>query len=190
MFCSNCGGSTDSTANFCSVCGVAIVALTGSMANQRTSAAVAPALSVADEAVQTEQFATAHAAEMSATPKIRGWLLYFCLGAILLNPMFLWNEVMESKHLWVQIYDSALLCASLSAGISIVMVSRRAKVFVRIYFFLLLIIVGLILVRCLNEGRISHASMVHMLRTTSFVVVWSLYFRSSKRVRETFGENW
>ncbi|HEX7962771.1 MAG TPA: DUF2569 family protein [Terriglobales bacterium] len=161
------------------------------MVNQPTSAAVAPAISVSDEAVQTEQPVPPPAAEMSSRPKmIGGWLLLFCVGTILLLPMDLLQEIRESKHLWVQIYDSALLCASLSAGISLVMVSPRAKVFVRIYFLLLLIIVGLIVVRFLNEGRIGHASVMHIFRTTSYVVIWSLYFRSSKRVHETFGENW
>ena len=121
---------------------------------------------------------------------IGGWLVLFCVGTILLLPMDLLQEIRESKHLWVQIYDSALLCASLLAGISLAVGSRRAKIFVRVYFLLLLIIVGLIVVRFLNEGKIGHASVMHIFRTTTYVVIWSLYFRSSKRIHETFGENW
>jgi hypothetical protein len=143
------------------------------------------------QAVQTSQSAAPGALQPMTKPKsIGGWLLFFCLGTILFTPLTLLKEAVGSKLLQVHIVDGVLICASLAAGIAVATVSNKAKLFVRIYFLFWLIMGGRFLLNVLTAEELDITRILLAVRPTLYVVVWALYFRSSKRVKETFGENW
>jgi hypothetical protein len=142
-----------------------------------------------EQAVQTP--AAKDSPPATTKPKsIGGGMVLFCIGTILLTPMMLLSEVRESKLLWVQVADSVLICASLAAGFAVVSASSRAKLFVRIYFLSLLILAARYFLAVLGMGELDGRRIAPAVRITLYVFVWALYFRSSKRVKETFGENW
>ena len=117
-------------------------------------------------------------------------MLLFCFGTIILTPMALLAEINRSKLVQVYVVDSVLICASLAAGIAVASVSSRAKLFVRIYFLLWLIMAARYFLAVLGTGELNSTRIAPAVGTTLYVFVWALYFRSSKRVKETFGENW
>ena len=144
-----------------------------------------------EQAAQTPDSAAKDSLQPMTKPKsIGGWLLLFCFGTIIGTPVRLLAEITGSKLVQVYVVDSVLICASLTAGIAVATVSSRAKLFVRIYFLLLVIMAARIFLAVLSMGELDSTRIAAAVGNTLYVFVWSLYFRSSNRVHETFGENW
>jgi len=98
-------------------------------------------------------------------------------------------EALGSKDFLTRFFDVLLIPASLVAGISVWRISRRAKIFVRSYFVLVLALAS-ILIGLATAGKMEFEDIKTVTRTSVFVLIGSLYFRTSRRVKETFGENW
>jgi len=121
--------------------------------------------------------------------RVGGWLVLFCFGTILFSPLMYLAEALGSKDFLTQFFDVLLIPASLVAGISVWRISRRAKIFVRSYFVLVLALAS-ILIGLATAGKMEFEDIKTVTRTSVFVLIGSLYFRTSRRVKETFGENW
>jgi len=184
MFCARCGEQIPDASETCPVCGRE-ASLQLPPASAHASFAAAPAL----------------APVSAASPPIRsdlqgvgGWLLFFCIGLVILGPLVVLREVTsatdsDSSGIVLELARTAF---GVVLGILIWNVRQVAFTLLWIYFGLVVVIsiLGIIGSTALaDEGQGNALALMYSIRSLIYAVIWFFYFRKSQRVRATFGRN-
>ena len=121
---------------------------------------------------------------------VRGWLLWFCIGATIITPAFTLYSVFADHPDIYSILDLAMAAFSVTVGINLWRVTPKAssltKVFliVQVCFWALVTIEHTVLVATGGSGIAPGAP-----RMLIFAIVWFRYFQKSKRVMATYGRS-
>jgi len=183
MFCPACGNEVLAEDLFCRVCGKK---LSIQASSPSTAATPAPARAPSEH----ETGAKEHDGDAETAPKeIGGWLLLFSVGATILNPLLAVSALLQlhtAGDPWAALYIVSFVAVALfgtTAGVLLFRVHRWAVRVALIYLLSLLFfsIGTLVLVSRPDNGS--------LLRNVIYVVVWTAYFTTSKRVKNTFGSN-
>jgi hypothetical protein len=186
MTCPTCGQAAQGAERFCTNCGSDLTATMAALAATPLAGAAAPAT-----------YAPAPPAATAANNLrgVRGWLLFFCVYITILGPFFGLSALGflrysgESLNLLLSL---GLTLLAIITGILLWIVSPQALPMLRIYFALVLAVAV--------WGFISYLRVPHMGvflpqlilawgRTALFLAIWITYFRRSKRVLATYGQN-
>ena len=180
MFCARCGEQIPEASQICPLCGrEANVKL----ALAPASAAPAPAL---------EPSSTAPVLPIRKDLQgVGGWLLFFCISLVLLGPLAILAETTSSS---IDTAGIVLDIARASFGVVVAIFIWRVRPLVFpllwIYFGIVALIAVLgIIGFALTVDQSEPRDLVVPVRSLIYVVIWVLYFRSSQRVRATFGRN-
>ena len=120
-----------------------------------------------------------------------GWLIFFCFGTCIGTPIWFAKEYLH-PHLffnWLAVLSAIPTLLGLVGGMMLAFENPQALVLLRLFFVSLLVKsaawLSLLLIRSGNH----QTYLMISLRTLLYVVIWSLYFLKSVRVRNTYGRN-
>ena len=185
MFCARCGQQIPDASEICPLCGrdanIQLAAPSG-VASDAAAPAVASAL-----------------AETPPSRPIRrdlqgvgGWLLFFCIGMVVLSPLVTFVQVINgaNNEVLVMLLEFPRVTIGVVAGIFLWNVRPVAFTLLWIYFgivtmFAVLGIIGF----AAKPDPANPQDLLLTVRSLIYVFVWFLYFRRSERVRATFGRN-
>ena len=197
--CPRCGGRNPNDNLFCNNCGAS---LQPSLSVARQPADVSE---VGLDATSAKPEQTATAAQQVQMPqqvvgqsqKVGGWLLLFCFGLIVGNPLSIVKEILESPDIPLLIAAGLALAGfSIYTGIAVARVRPNALRLVKIIFIVMLVLAFLSLLGSFSSGDVGESGQGSRLqgvigagRIVLAVGIWWSYFRKSTRVRATFGSN-
>jgi len=129
-------------------------------------------------------------ARQSGLKGVGGWLLFFCILLVLVNPaavfLFAWSGGLGEEGLFYAVWA----VFGFVVGAMLWNVHRQAFVLLWIYFGITLLIEVLAIVgMAASEEKASASEITLTLRGLVYTVVWLLYFKKSDRVQATFGRN-
>jgi hypothetical protein len=185
MFCARCGQQIPDASEICPLCGRDAnikLAIPSGAAREAAATAVASAPS-----------------ETTALHPIRkelqgvgGWLLLFCIGLVVLNPLLILVRVINAANTDVRgmVLEFSLAAFGIVVGIFLWNARLVAFTLLWIYFgvvaaFALLGIIAF----AVSPAPVESQNLVFSIRPLIYVFMWFLYFRTSERVRAIFGRN-
>ncbi|HZI89045.1 MAG TPA: DUF2569 family protein [Candidatus Polarisedimenticolia bacterium] len=142
-------------------------------------------------------------------PKVGGWLFFFAITLIVIGPLVKLigivltyqpvASIMPSYPKFATMYvasavmDLVLIAASIFAGISILQVRPYALRVTRMFLFLSPLIMFVCVIAYSSadlpakaSDAMNRAGAMQVSRMLIYAIVWGLYLKFSKRVRETF----
>lgn len=128
---------------------------------------------------------------------VRGWLLLFCVGLVVVQPLGLLFEAVNSGDAFVAGFNFLLGAFAIYTGIALWRVATNALRLVKVYFVVVLIVATLAIASGILTApatRVSQTPSQDNFLTVGFralisVVIWWSYFKKSKRVKATYGAN-
>ena len=128
---------------------------------------------------------------------VRGWLLLFCLGLVLVQPLALLFEAVNSGDAFVAGFNLLLGAFAIYTGIALWRGATNALKLVKVYFVVVLIGATLVIasgILTAPAARVSQTPSQDNPLTVGFrmligVAIWWSYFKKSKRVKATYGAN-
>lgn len=128
---------------------------------------------------------------------VGGWLLLFCVGLVVVQPLALLFEAINSGDAFEAGFSFLLGAFSFYTGIALWRVAHNALRLVKVYFVCYLVIAVLAIVAGILGApatRVSQTPSQDNFLTVGFraliwVAIWWSYFRKSKRVKATYGAN-
>jgi hypothetical protein len=143
---------------------------------------------------------------------VGGWLIFFCVGLTILSPIYngwaiitTWNDAapafalfpaIKTAVFWESLTSAALIAYGFLAGCAIWSGSPRGRdiarkyLFIRLFGFVALEGITLILLRSLPTPVLSELIRglgISVVREVIYFLIWWSYFKSSARVRNTYG---
>lgn len=118
---------------------------------------------------------------------VRGWLLLFCIGTVIVGPIILLaggaTATLENPGAWAAGF--LVVASGVAAGVSVWTRRRNALRFVKVYLVFLFGLGILGLIGSVAGGGPATSSAGGLVGA----VIWASYFRKSKRVKATLGAN-
>jgi len=195
--CLKCGGRNPTDYCFCTTCGAPLSPVGSPVFVPNTVTAFHTVV----PAVQNETAAEALPVAQQATPELRGvggWLLFFCIGLIFVAPLAdVADIVKQPSNMFVVVFDLGLAAFAIYTGVAVWQVQGRALRAVKIYFVVVIILAVVTILLSIfvdtkgvgaNSPSLSE-DIIAAGRSLAYVTIWWSYFRSSERVRATFGSN-
>ena len=212
MFCISCGAENPASARFCNACGEQLFKPAGANTenpalHSNSTPKVCPECGLLSPASASNcdcgyNFDKGKVRKSSPLDKdsenahgqlegVGGWLLLFCIGTTMITPVVAIFTAASSRDLSVWLVELGLASLAIFTGISLWAGRKNALRLVKIYFIVLLCLAALALLG--SSSTTTDPSHLEgtpaAVRTLSTVVIWGLYFKKSKRVRNTFGHN-
>jgi hypothetical protein len=185
--CPNCGQAAQGAERFCANCGAELARPAGAVS--------APAASVAPVT------ATAAAPAAGEPRGVAGWLLLYCVWIAIVAPLmqlrlvgYMREAAMQWSGNWMLMLSVGVTLFGVWTGVQLWRVDQLALAYLRVYFGLAagMTLVGLFsFLTSVGSGMPGVIAMVvfGFVRSLVFLAVWVLYFRMSRRVRNTYGAN-
>lgn len=201
-FCRTCGEAVGRTDIFCGKCGRRI----SSAEFKQAGTDAAPVKS------DPKNLPQAHNNQPSTAQGVHGWLKFFCICLCMRAGYVyrLWqgNEVnksvyaaypsLEMAHLFDAFISSAIVLYGGCVGLQILFTKKNGKRLAMTYLWFDLaaaLVIGVFSKLALGEVPEPFSKDAHtminfvFILNASFAGAWLLYFKNSKRVRETYGEH-
>ncbi len=145
---------------------------------------------------EVEQNGITRSADNSRPVGIAGWLLYICIVLSILSPFRMLQYLQQTSVPLMVVTYATIGISSLSAGVatwarsSLAFLCLRVAFLVRILYAFLQIYLGLRLTQHSGgDARLAQQELVSAATNIVLVVALFLYFRLSRRVRNTLGRN-
>jgi hypothetical protein len=184
MFCARCGEQLPEASEICPLCGQEANV---KLLSVSTQAPVAPAPALDPSSAG---FVLPIRRDLQG---VGGWLLFFCIGLVILGPVWLLSQVSTpGSDLAGIVLALARTAFGLVVGIFVWNVRQVAFTLLWIYFGVIVVysLLGILgSITLANEGQSEPLAVAYSIRSIVYVVIWFFYFRKSQRVRATFGRN-
>lgn len=183
MFCCHCGTQLGDRAGICPSCREA--------ANPLTAYAQTPGIPLKGLPTDPVAWLRAQRPELVG---VSGWLFLFCVGHAILAPLFLAATYSRSRP-GGEIYIVALAVADCFTGIWLWLKKPNALTLVKVLLITVIALNAFGVYRTVTRGMNAAISNPDDLSGIKYMwslcvsLGWFLYFRYSKRVLATFGEN-
>jgi hypothetical protein len=125
--------------------------------------------------------------------EVGGWILFFCAVHVVIGPIRLWSHHSATPTATDWLYR-ALVVFGVVAGVLLVTRAAYALDVLKIYFLAAFLLNAIVLLQVMRgvTGAFDDGSMTIGGRPLGGVVsttIWFLYFRTSQRVKATYGRN-
>jgi hypothetical protein len=171
--CEHCGNQNTSDHGHCIACGNELAGYKQAVALESVTAPVAHSLS------SQSLVLTGMAAHNNGPQGLGGWLSLFFIGIVLLSPLLNLLDGLNSHNFFSFIFCLWFALYEIFIGVLIARSSVKALTHLRIYFAICIV---------LGLSNVASASTIGF-RNIVGAIAWTLYFRFSKRVFNTFGRN-
>jgi zinc-ribbon domain len=180
MFCPHCGSQIRDAARYCRSCGGNLGLPSPTGAATYAIAGDPPAMAAQDAEIRG----------------VWGWLLFFCVILTVLGPIGFVSDI-SSEHFLLSVLLGLTTIFGVVVGINLWSVSESALGLLRAYFAvaavfgLLLLAVTFFSAFARPEQSLFEALGRPIFRVLKLAILaaWYAYFRSSRRVRSTYGSN-
>ena len=128
---------------------------------------------------------------------VGGWLLLFCVSLVVVQPLALLFEAVNSRDAFVVGFNFLLGAFAIYTGVALWRVATNALRLVKVYFVVVLIVATLAIASGILTAPATRASQTPSqdnfltvgFRALISVAIWWSYFKKSKRVKATYGAN-
>ncbi|HEV2112701.1 MAG TPA: DUF2569 family protein [Terriglobales bacterium] len=126
---------------------------------------------------------------------VKGWLLWFCIALIVIQPILNFVEALgEGFDAGAFVLAWLLTGVSVPTGIAIIQRWKSTFTWLKWYFGIYAGVLALALIGTFSgsanvESKDTQQAITALVRGAIYILVWVSYFRTSKRVRATFGCN-
>jgi hypothetical protein len=171
MYCTSCGADQQPNEVNCSAC--------GGIFNE-------PAFAVDIKQAPIPPIRLDTPIRRSELMGVGGWLMLFVFGITFLA-MAQVTAALKSEHLFSKIVEFNFAALSIAIAILVGTANKAAIPWLRLYFASRIFLAVLLYAGGSDSGQLNRNLL--LLRSALYVTVWFFYFRTSERVRLTFGRN-
>lgn len=197
MFCKECGSENPATARVCGNCGSALPGETLPPGESKTEIVSSQLPEESKEITPPDDASSSSERRKHPLYGAGGWLLLFCIGTAIANPLITIVQVLHSKNVLTAVLAFALAAFALDVGVSLWRLRPDALSVTKVYFIVLLVLAGVEILGWLYTFNAAKeaaepgpdSGLWSAARLILFVGIWWSYFKKSKRVKVTFGRN-